>query len=124
MKMSEERDKRISHKRFYVVLVLAILLVCLLVEWLIIAAAGITSGFTKNMNTLYLREMTNLTQANFKSGLSLRYSGLRAVAESVNEEDRESLEAHFQTAHFTTIVPKIEKLHTKPSVVNVYEKLY
>ena len=39
-------------------------------------------------------------------------------------QDRESLEAHFQTAHFTTIVPKIEKLHTKPSVVNVYEKLY
>ena len=78
---------------FYAVLLLAIALVCLLVGWLIAAAAGITSDFTKNMNTLYLREMTNLTQANFKSGLSLRFSGLRAVAESVNREDTESLEA-------------------------------
>ncbi len=39
-------------------------------------------------------------------------------------KDREILAAHFRTAHFTTIVPEIEKLHTKPSVVNVYEKLY
>ena len=61
-------------------LVLAIALVCLLVGWLIAAAAVITSDFTKNMNTMYLREMTNLTQANFKSGLSLRHSGLKAVA--------------------------------------------
>ena len=74
-------------------LVLAIALVCLLVYWLIYAAAGLTSGFTKDMNALYLHEMTNLTQANFKSGLSMRYSGLRAVAESVNDEDMESLEA-------------------------------
>ncbi len=89
--MSENHDKRISHRRFYAVLILAIVLVCLLVIWLIAAAAGITSGFTKNMNTIYLREMTNLTQANFKSGLSMRYSGLRAVAESVNDDDLESL---------------------------------
>ena len=74
-------------------LVLAIGLVCVLVNWLISAASVITSDFTKNMNIMYLREMTNLTQANFKSGLSLRYSGLRAVAESVNDEDTESLEA-------------------------------
>ena len=91
MKMSKSHGQRISHKRFYVVLILAIALVCLLVAWLIVAAAGITSNFTKNMNTMYLREMTNLTQANFKSGLSLRYSGLKAVAESVNDEDLESL---------------------------------
>ena len=96
MKMSDSHGKRISHKphkRFYAVLILAILLVCLLVGWLIAAAAGITSGFTKNMNTLYLREMTNLTQANFKSGLSMRYSGLKAVAESVNDEDVQNPEA-------------------------------
>ena len=74
--MSEDRGKRVSHRRFYIVLVLAIALVCLLVTWLIYAAAGITSGFTKDMNAMYLREMTNLTQANFKSGLSMRYSGL------------------------------------------------
>ncbi len=93
MKMSESHGKRISHRRFYVVLILAIALVCLLVSWLISAAAVITSGFTKNMNTMYLREMTNLTQANFKSGLSMRYSGLKAVAESVNDEDMASIEA-------------------------------
>ncbi len=93
MKMSENHSKKISHRRFYAVLILAIVLVCLLVNWLINAASGITSGFTKDMNTMYLREMTNLTQANFKSGLSMRYSGLKAVAESVNDEDMESLEA-------------------------------
>ena len=93
MKMSESHGKRIPHRRFYVVLILAIALVCLLVSWLISAAAVITSGFTKNMNTMYLREMTNLTQANFKSGLSMRYSGLKAVAESVNDEDMASIEA-------------------------------
>ncbi len=93
MKMSEGHGKKVSHRRFYAVLILAIVLVSLLVHWLIAAAAVITSGFTKDMNTIYLREMTNLTQANFKSGLSLRYSGLKAVAESVNSEDTESLEA-------------------------------
>ena len=93
MKMSEDQGKRISHRRFYAVLILAIVLVCLLVNWLIGAASAITSDFTKNMNTLYLREMTNLTQANFKSGLSMRYSGLKAVAESVNDEDTKSQEA-------------------------------
>ena len=92
MEMSENHIKRSSHKRFYAMLVLAIALVCLLVGWLIAAAAVITSDFTKNMNTMYLREMTNLTQANFKSGLSLRHSGLKAVAESVNAEDLDNLE--------------------------------
>ena len=91
--MSESHGKKVSHWRFYIVLIFAILLVCLLVYWLIDAAALITSNFTKDMNTIYLREMTNLTQANFKSGLSMRYSGLKAVAESVNDEDTESLEA-------------------------------
>ena len=38
--------------------------------------------------------------------------------------DRQSLDNHFKTRHFMTIVPEIEKLHAKPSVVNVYEKLY
>ena len=38
-------------------------------------------------------------------------------------EDQESLNAHFQTEHFTTIVPKIQKLQSAPSVVNVYEKV-
>jgi quinol monooxygenase YgiN len=38
-------------------------------------------------------------------------------------EDKESLEAHFKTPHFTTIVPKIQKLQSKPSVVNVYKKV-
>ena len=91
--MSEGHDKRISHRRFYAVLILAIILVCLLVSWLITAAASITSEFTENMNTMYLREMTNLTQANFKSGLSMRYSGLKAVAESVNGEDTKNIKA-------------------------------
>ena len=89
--MGEDQKKRVSHTQFYIVLVLAIALVCLLVYWLIVSAAGITADFTKNMNTMYLREMTNLTQANFKSGLSMRYSGLKAVAESVNAEDTENL---------------------------------
>ncbi len=91
--MSEGRGNRISHGRFFVVLILAIVLVCLLVGWLIAAAAVITSGFTEDMNTMYLREMTNLTQANFKSGLSMRYSGLKAVAESFNDDDMKSPEA-------------------------------
>ncbi len=73
--------------------VLAIVFVGLLVSWLIFAAEGITSDFTESMNTMYLREMTNLTQANFKSGLSMRYSGLKAIAESVNGEDTASPEA-------------------------------
>ncbi len=91
--MSEDHGRKISHRRFYIVLMLAIVLVCLLVSWLIFAAGGITSDFTKNMNAMYLREMTNLTQANFKSGLSMRYSVLKSVAESVNDEDMESQEA-------------------------------
>lgn len=91
--MSESHSKKVSHWRFFIVLILAVLVVCLLVYWLIVAAADITSDFTKNMNTIYLREMTNLTQANFKSGLSMRYSGLKTVAESVTSEDTESMEA-------------------------------
>ena len=38
-------------------------------------------------------------------------------------QDKESLSAHFKTPHFTTIVPQIQKLQTKPSVVNVYSKV-
>lgn len=38
-------------------------------------------------------------------------------------QDEQSLQAHFQTAHFTTIVPKIQTLQVKPSVVNVYHKV-
>ncbi|MCR5509196.1 MAG: antibiotic biosynthesis monooxygenase [Lachnospiraceae bacterium] len=38
-------------------------------------------------------------------------------------EDKESLEAHFKTEHFTGIVPKIQKLQSAPSVVNVYSKV-
>ena len=38
-------------------------------------------------------------------------------------EDSESLEAHFKTEHFTTIVPMIQKLQSAPSVVNVYSKV-
>ena len=91
--MSKSHGKKVSHWRFFIVLILAVLVVCLLVYWLIVAAAGITSDFTKNMNTIYLREMTNLTQANFKSGLSMRYSSLKSVAESVTGEDTESLDA-------------------------------
>ncbi len=90
--MGEDRGKKVSHTRFYIVLVLAIAIVCLLVYWLIASAGGITSDFTKSMNTMYLREMTNLTQANFKSGLSMRYSGLKAVAESVTADDTQDLE--------------------------------
>ncbi len=66
--MSEGHDKRISHRRFYAVLILAIILVCLLVSWLITAAASITSEFTENMNTMYLREMTNLTHVSLSQG--------------------------------------------------------
>ncbi len=99
MKMSKSRGKKVSHLRFYIVLIFAILLVCALVYWLIAAAADITSDFTKNMNTIYLREMTDLTQANFKSGLSMRYSGLKSVAESVTGEDTESMESLERFAH-------------------------
>ena len=35
-------------------------------------------------------------------------------------ENQESLDAHFQTEHFTTIVPEIKKLQQRPSVVNTY----
>lgn len=38
-------------------------------------------------------------------------------------QDAESLNAHFETEHFTTIVPQIQKLQVKPSVVNVYHKV-
>ena len=38
-------------------------------------------------------------------------------------EDAESLSKHFQTEHFTGIVPQIQKLQVKPSVVNVYRKV-
>lgn len=38
-------------------------------------------------------------------------------------EDQVSLDAHFVTEHFTTIVPKIQKLQSAPSVVNVYSKI-
>ncbi len=91
--MSKSQGKKVLHRWFYIVLIFAVLLVCLLVYWLIAAAADITSNFTKEMNSIYLREMTNLTQANFKSALSMRYSGLKSVAESVNGEDVESMEA-------------------------------
>lgn len=37
--------------------------------------------------------------------------------------DQESLDAHFKTAHFTTLVPQIEKLHASPSVVNTYTEV-
>ena len=37
--------------------------------------------------------------------------------------DQESLDAHFQTPHFTTIVPQIARYHAKPSVVNTYTEV-
>ena len=37
--------------------------------------------------------------------------------------DQESLDKHFKTEHFTGIVPKIQKLQSAPSVVNVYDKV-
>lgn len=37
--------------------------------------------------------------------------------------DQESLDAHFQTLHFTTIVPQIARYHAKPSVVNTYTEV-
>ena len=37
--------------------------------------------------------------------------------------NQESLDAHFQTPHFTTIVPQIAKFHAKPSVVNTYTEV-
>ena len=81
-----------SHKLLYSAFAVTIILVCALVVWLIMAAKGITSGFTENMNTMHLREMTNLTQANFKSGLSMRYSALKSIGESVNDEDTQRME--------------------------------
>ena len=73
-----KKHGKTSHKLLYSAFAVTIILVCALVVWLIMAAKGITSGFTENMNTMYLREMTNLTQANFKSGLSMRYSALKS----------------------------------------------
>ncbi len=37
--------------------------------------------------------------------------------------DQASLDDHFKTEHFTGIVPKIQKLQSAPSVVNVYGKV-
>ena len=37
--------------------------------------------------------------------------------------NQESLDAHFKTPHFTTIVPQIAKLHASPSVVNTYTEV-
>ena len=37
--------------------------------------------------------------------------------------DQESLDKHFETEHFTGIVPKIQKLQSAPSIVNVYSKV-
>lgn len=37
--------------------------------------------------------------------------------------DQESLDAHFQTPHFTAIVPQIARYHAKPSVVNTYTEV-
>lgn len=39
-------------------------------------------------------------------------------------ETAETLEKHFLTPHFTEIVPQIQLLQVKPSVVNVYTKTY
>ena len=38
-------------------------------------------------------------------------------------QDQESLDAHFRTPHFTTIVPQIAQYHAKPSVVNTYTEV-
>lgn len=38
-------------------------------------------------------------------------------------EDGESLAAHFESEHFKRIVPEIQRLLVKPSVVNVYKKV-
>ncbi len=37
--------------------------------------------------------------------------------------DQESLDAHFNTPHFTTIVPQIAQFHAKASVVNTYTEV-
>lgn len=39
-------------------------------------------------------------------------------------ENQEGLDNHFKTKHFTTIVPEIQKLQSKPSIVNIYKKFY
>ncbi len=36
--------------------------------------------------------------------------------------DQESLNRHFESAHFKSLVPQIQKLQAKPSVVNLYEE--
>ncbi len=38
-------------------------------------------------------------------------------------ENEDVLRTHFETEHFTRIVPQIQKLQTAPSVVNVYSKV-
>ncbi len=93
MAMTDNHSKKLSHKVSYTVMVLAIVLACsLLLNWLIRAASVITSDFTENMNMMYLREMTDLTQSNFNSSLGMRYSGLKTIAESVNAEDLQNAE--------------------------------
>lgn len=89
--MSDNHSKKHSYKLIYAGVVIGIVFVCLfLLNWLMRTASVITSDFTKKMNTIYLREMTDLTRSNFNSSLTMRYSGLKAVAESVNAEDLES----------------------------------
>lgn len=39
-------------------------------------------------------------------------------------ENEEALKNHFESDHFKTIVPQIQKIQSKPSVVNLYHKLY
>ena len=38
-------------------------------------------------------------------------------------KDQESLDFHFNTKHFTEIVPKLRELHAKPTEINIYTEV-
>ena len=38
-------------------------------------------------------------------------------------KDRESLDSHFKTKHFTEIIPGIRELHARPTEINTYTEI-
>ncbi len=55
--------------------------------WLIRSSAQITLSSGSELNRMYLREMTAQIGSHFETGLNARFSALRTIAGSVNDED-------------------------------------
>lgn len=70
-----------------------------------------------------LIEETRLEEGNINYSL---YSDRKTQGQFVLLEywkDQQSLNKHFTTEHFITIVPQIQKLQLKPSQVNTYKEV-